>query len=189
MSKQDATGRKTSFGKEAPGILLPPALLMGFAALLFHLLNLVPASLQPAQARTYESIEAAERALGVKISVPAYFPDYLRWPPTRIALQRKPTLMLSLVFSAADGAEGVLSIHQVFSPAGEKYYREAAKPEVLLGELTVPLDGREATLIIGKGAGGAPFNQVHWRKGDRYLIITTLYPPEELLKIAGSMKP
>ena len=189
MRVQIGAGRKTSLVRELPGILLPPALLMGFVALLFYLLNMVPATLHPEQGKTYESLEAAQRALGVEVSVPAYFPDYLRWPPARISLQRKPALALSLIFSSSGGAEGVLSIHQLFSTNGEKYHREVAGPVVVLGEVAVPIDGGQATLVIGKGPDGAPFNQVHWRKGDRYLIINTLYPPEELLKIAGSIKP
>jgi hypothetical protein len=189
LNRKIITPKRTFFGKELPGMVLPPALLMGFMALSFYLLNLVPPSLQAEQVKDYESVEAAERALGIEISLPAYFPDYLAWPPARITLHRTPLLMFSLRFSAADGTEEALSIHQIFSTNKDEHSQAVAKPGVLLGEIPVVIEESQGVLIIGKGEGGIPFNQVRWSKADRYLIVSTLYPPEELLKIARSMKP
>lgn len=158
-------------------------------ALSFYLLNLVPPSLRVAQVINYESVDEAKRALGTEISLPSYFPDYLAWPPTKITLHRKPVPMLSMLFSAADGTAEALSIYEIFSAGDDDYSEAIAEPSVLLGKVPIFIEESRGVLLIGKEEDDTPCYQVRWNKGDRYLVVSSLYPPEELLKIASSMKP
>ncbi|MCL5074618.1 MAG: DUF4367 domain-containing protein [Chloroflexi bacterium] len=93
--------------------------------------------------------------------------------------------MVSLLFRSADWRQGLL-IHEIITTSADPP-PTVPEPVTILERTTITINGQEGTLLTGKGDDGTPCNQLRWRAADRYLILTTIYPPEELLKVARSM--
>ena len=53
----------------------------------------------------------------------------------------------------------------------------------------VEVDGSTGRLLLGRGQTGQTVNQLRWRANGIHLVVTSIYPPEELLRIAESIHP
>ena len=166
-------------------MLIPLVLTVGFVALILRILALVPPWLQPEGPRSFATVEEAERALGLRVTLPAYFPDYLVWPPARITGQHEPYPQLSISFlSREKGTEALWLV------------RAVPETREQLPHLIVPADIRETgpfvvgdlagTRIVALG-GGIIYYQFSWWQEDQYMVIATTYPEEELLSMVRSM--
>lgn len=174
--------------REFPGILIPVGLVLGIAALVLSLLNSVPAQLQGSdRILEFKNIREAQMELGISISVPAYFPDYLSWPPAFVQAQRKPALTVLLLFLSREKDREALWISQVIAEEDKESLTQLPEPKKVLQRSKVDVGENEGELILGRDTDGKPYNYVRWRHGNRHLAIATIYAPEELLKMARSM--
>lgn len=133
----------------------------------------------------YPSIEAAEKELGVQIMLPSYFPSYLAWPPAAVRGQAEPVKVVSMLFHSEDGQQG-LQIREVYWPDAELPF-PIPGPLDLLERRGVDLNGVPGQLLLGRGQSNSQVNQLRWRYGGVHIVVTTIYPVEELLRIARSM--
>lgn len=187
------------FARELPGIFTPLVVTVIAAVLLLKTLNVVPdywhyliAGPQPPmpalnESLAFPSLEAAEGELQVKIATPTYFPSSLVWPPASIRGQRQPLQVVSLLFLSSDGQQA-LQIREIFS-SGEQLPFPIPEPMVVLERRDVTVNGAAAQLLLGQGQGGGIVNQLRWQVAGLHLVVTTVYPPEELLRIAESIHP
>ncbi len=185
--------------RELPGILAPLVVTVVAAVLLLRVLNLVPdywqrliAGPPPAlpvlsERLEFPSLEAAERELRVRIATPSYFPSTLIWPPASIRGQREPARVASLLFLSSDGQQA-LQVRELFSP-GEELPFPIPEPMEVLERRDVPVNGAAGRLLIGRGQGGGQVNQLRWHANGVHLVVTTIYSPEELLRISESIHP
>ncbi len=199
MAQIGLKSRIAHFARGLPGIIVPIVVTVAAAALLLRLLNAVPDYWQrlvygPPPARPvlderleFSSLQAAERELRVKIAIPGYFPSSLIWPPASIRGQQEPAKVASLLFLSSDGRQA-LQIREIFSP-GEKLPFPIPEPMELLERREVAVNGEAGELLIGRGQGGGPVNQLRWHTDGVHLVATTIYPPEELLRISASIHP
>ena len=190
--------RATGFLKQLPSILLPFAIAVLVAVMGLRLLNGVPSYVQDLvsgppvpknvldERLSYPTIEAAEKDLGVKVATPAYFPSYLIWPPSSIRGQREPVKVVSLLFQSSDGQQG-LQIRELFWQS-ESLPFAVPEPLHVAERRAVDVDGIAGQLLLGSGQDNTPINQLRWRAGGVHYILTTIYSPEELLRIAQSMQ-
>lgn len=186
-----------AFVSALPGIVLPLAFAVVVVAIGLRLLNAVPAYVTyltagPAPVPTvlderlsYPTIEAAEKDLGVKVWAPYYFPSYLSWPPVSIRGQREPAKVVSLLVRSTDGQQA-LQIREIFWQGNELPF-SVPEPVQVTERRDVDVEGTPAKLLLGTGEGGTVVNQLRWRSGGVYFILTSVQPPEELLRMAGSM--
>jgi hypothetical protein len=187
------------FGRELPGILGPLLLTVAVAVLLLRLLNAAPdywarlaAGQSPArpvlnEKVEFHSIEEAERELGVKVAIPIYFPSSLIWPPASIRGQQEPARVVSLLFLSADGRQA-LQIREIFSREEESPL-PVPEPIDVLERREVEVNGIGGLLLLGRSQDGGTLNQLRWHTGGVHLVVTTIYPPEELLRISESIHP
>ncbi len=190
--------RAIGFLKELPSILLPFAIAVLGAVIALRLLNGVPSYVEslvtgPPLPRnvlderlSYPTIEAAEKDLGVAVATPAYFPSYLVWPPASVRGQREPAKVVSLLFQSSDGQQG-LQIRELFWQ-GESLPFAVPEPVHVTESRAVDVNGVAGQLLLGTGQDNTPVNQLRWQAGGLHYIVTTIYPPAELLRIARSMQ-
>lgn len=179
--------RKTAyFIREMWKIALSIIFVMGMIVISLYLLKRVPSYLQESKEKSYNNIEEAEYALGLRIFLPSYFPEYLIWPPSEIKVVRKPSLTISLVFLSRSRRNPSLVFHQIFSSIKEvkPSFTELKRP---LQESRVSVGEVNGTLITGTGEDGKRWMQLNWRAADRRMILIANCSVEDLLKIARSI--
>ncbi len=177
------------FIKELFKVVGTLGVIIGLVAIGLRVLNTIPLYIQGEPEKWpkhYRSIEEAETSLGIRIRIPYYFPVYLEWPPSLIKADHLPALTLSLDFLYRGKEELALSIHQIISeretlPQG---FLEAPRG---WQETSVNIKGRAGSLAVGKNKEGKDGSRISWREYDRYLILESTLPPEELIRIARTM--
>lgn len=189
--------RVTGFLKALPGMFVPILWMIGLMALVLFILNHVPPSIQNWMAgpavdlspvfRRYATVEEVERKLDIKVHLPAYFPDYLSWPPTAVDASQKPVPMIS-IFARASNGTGGLMLEQVVSGSRSDIVPSVKEPPIIKKKTTVTINEQNAELIIGEEPDGRTHNQVRWHIEDRQFVLSGPYPEMELLRIAGSVR-
>src|SRR5574340_261823 len=59
--------------------------------LLLKLFNWLPSVVQDEGLKKYSSVEEVRTALNIpRVYIPAYFPEYIKWPPAEIFAQKRP---------------------------------------------------------------------------------------------------
>ncbi len=135
----------------------------------------------------YQSIAGAERALGTRLFLPAFFPDTLQWPPASIRVYAGPPAASALAFAGRDGSPDRLVIYQAVGP-------RATVPMALmpagrvLQTVPIPMADGEATLFRLQLADGAIANDLIWYRPDVTLAFRYAGPANELLTIAHSVR-
>lgn len=175
------------FFKEVSTIVFAPILVVGLAALVLGLLGLVSPSPQKVGFQRYQTVEELERALNIKVLLPAYFPDYLLWPPAMVQGQQGPAPSVELLFLSRKDDKVALSLRQI----GSESELSKALPRLnnILKEYKVTIDSTQGVLMLLKSAPYGLYNHLYWQSGAYYLIMATSYPIEELFKIAQSIRP
>ncbi len=142
----------------------------------------------PHGVRVYESVATAERAVGARIWLPAFYPDTLAWPPARIDAWPGPPVVVALhVNGRADGRERLVIVQSFQSPAAAPPVLLPA-PVQLLTTTDVRIEGRAGVLTRLVAPGGEVMHDVSWDHGTRRLTLRYHGPVEELLLIAASLE-
>jgi hypothetical protein len=175
------------FLKASPKIILAPLIVIGTVVLSLYLLGLVQDYLRPPEhgLREYASIEKAEADLGFQITVPAYFPSYISWPPAEITGQHLPIPKVDIVYYSQYGAK-ILEITQIESdsdkpPDGLPWVRDIPQ------KTPITIDNDTGVMIAANDADGHPLNGAYWKSGNFFYIVITNRSESELLTIVRSM--
>lgn len=181
------TSRTVNLLRALPGIVLPLLFVVAAVAVSLRLLNMVPANIKAqTEVREYATVEDVERALDMKVWLPAYFPDYLSWPAYKITVQRRPAIDIWLHFLSRDGSREALSVREIVWEK-ETPPDNIAGPDTVLQSTSMDIKGARGTLYVGQAADGSSLNQLRWQQGDRYIVVTTVEPLPELTRIADSI--
>lgn len=183
-------GSMVKFLKDAPGMVLAPALVVGAVAVALYFLGLMPGLLQGSTGavREYATIEEAEARVGFCIAVPAYFPSYFSWPPAKILGQREPVPMSQMLFLSSDGRTEALSISQALYP-GDDLRLSSPWGEEVEQEMPIVIGDSQGTLTVGRRADGRLINGARWRAKGFHFLVVTIQPVQELLTLARSVHP
>lgn len=189
--KTTAQQNRRSLGQtllEGVKVVVPPTLLLGGIALVLALLSLVPAHFKAEGTKQYANIQDAELALGTKLLLPGYFPDYLVWPPARIEGRRQPTVQAEVTFLDRVSQEPALWVHQEISDRQE-WTPSLPRPVTVVGRASEQVNEASAWLVTYRDAQGTEYRQIYWRQGERFLSITSIYTQSELERMARTMAP
>lgn len=167
--------------------MLSIALVMCAIVISLYLLKKIPTFIQESEDKFYSNIEEAEYAIGLRIFLPSYFPEYLIWPPSEIKVVRKPSILISLVFLSRSPRSPSLVIHQIVSNKSKKMELDFMKPKRPFQETQVSIGGAGGTLIVGMGEDGKRWVHLGWKAGDRTMVLIANCSVEDVLKIARSV--
>jgi len=182
------TRKAAHFLREMWKIILSITLVMCTIVISLYLLKKVPSYIQETEEKFYSTVEESEYALGLRIFLPSYFPEYLIWPPSEIKVVRKPYLTISLVFLSRSHSSPSLVIHQIISDNKNKEVDlDFMEPKRPFQRTQVLVGGAKGTLIVGVGEDGKRWAQLSWRTVDRKIVVIANCSVEDLLKIARSI--
>ena len=148
--------------------------------------NRLPVLVQGDLLREYDSFDAVSAGLpSLPIYVPSYYPQDLRWPPSRILAQGRPFPAVLMEFQGRQSRRTVLVISQsargTFSPDGKvRIVKVKEKTSYLL-------KGRDARLEVGVCGDGATCSRLAWTEGAYRIDVTGKSAPLELIRVAESM--
>lgn len=173
--------------KEVFKIFITVILVVGMVTGTLLILNALPPLIHKDQAiQAFPTVEEAEYKLGVKLHLPAYFPDYIAWPPAKTQVRQRPYRVVSMSFHAQRNQDLVMTIHQVFAE------QTLSLSDLFLlnsigQEIPIKLNTQAAHFTSFVKNDGQKWNCVWWKSSDRQVIITARFSETELLKIAKSM--
>jgi len=134
----------------------------------------------------HRSIEAAERALGATLLVPAFFPQSYRWPPAAIFTSLRPAPAAALVLAPEGGTAGPLLFVQTLEGS-------AAVPEGLLPKgkeihsVDFDLDGTPARMSDVVLPPDGTYHDVSFAAKGRHVVFRFQGDPVLILKMAASL--
>lgn len=181
-----AAMRAREAGHELVRMLLPLAWVATTAAILLAALGAAPTWItgERRDVRRVASIEEAERSLGARLALPAYFPDRLAWPPAVVRIAGGKGGGAALVLHAAADDRPAMELIQSVTPG-------AVLPAVLLRDRTVLHTSR--TTIGPKPAtlsrialDGDTWQELAWVEQGRAMVLRSRGPMEELFRMAHS---
>lgn len=175
--------------RQITGIVVTLGLVAGATAGILRGLDAVATYLQGDQrgVKRYRSVEDVERKVGMRLLLPAYFPDSLQWPPAAVRLSSAPPQAVALSFTGREaGAERLVIVQTLGPPA-------SLPPELVPAARTlhatpIRLDDVEATLSRITGAGGEIWHEIVFERAGRQVVLRFAGPVEELLAMARSMR-
>src|SRR5512145_3511793 len=133
--------------------------------------NRVPVLVQGDLLREYDSFDAVSAGLpALPIYVPSYYPQDLRWPPSRILAQGRPFPAVLMEFQGRRSGRTVLVISQ---SARAKFSPDDKVRIVKIKEKTsYVLKGRDARLEVGVYGDGASCSRIAWTQGAYRIDVT-----------------
>lgn len=155
--------------------------------LILKLLNWLPSLLQDEGMKKYGSVEEVAAALKIpRVYIPAYFPEYINWPPAEIFAQKRPFQVVMMHFTHRDSRSFALSFFQVDSRAA---FEPAYKSDVLYvrNESQVRIKNRTGELVIAVCSGQQRCNRLSWEEGIYRITLIADDTPEQLIKMAESI--
>lgn len=155
--------------------------------LVLKLLNWLPSALQDEGIKKYSSIDDVRTALKIpRVFMPAYFPEYIMWPPAEIFAQRRPFHLVMMHFTHLDSRSFALSISQADSRAG---FEPQSKSDILYvrNESRVNIKGRTGTLVTAVCSGRQRCNRLFWDEGIYRITLIADDTPEQLIRMAESI--
>lgn len=135
----------------------------------------------------FQSIEGAERALGVHLFLPAYFPDTLQWPPTSIRVYAGPPAASALAVAGRDGTPDRLLVYQAPGPLASVALT-LMPPVQALHQTEVEMPAGSAVLFRVQFPDGRIGNDLVWYRSDETLALRYMGPADELVTIARSLR-
>ncbi len=157
------------------------------AGALLRILNEVPELIQPEKENVvfHQSVEQAEKTLGINILLPSYFPEYLAWPPEIIRSERKPKLKVTLQFKYRQKDQNALTIVESFP--GEGKHLELTPPPRPWSKKEIIVNGFLAEMISWIDEEGFLWHKTKWVVQDRHLEAQSVLPEEEFFRIVNSI--
>ena len=134
----------------------------------------------------HATVEAAERALGARLLVPAYFPESYRWPPRLVRTAVAPVRAAALTLASRDGRRPDLVVVQTLGgdvPIPAKLLPEGTRTH----EVGVDLGGTAATLTDVLLPPDGTFYDLSFVAAGRRVVFRFQGPPDEVLKMAASL--
>lgn len=134
---------------------------------------------------TYRSVEEAERALGTKLLVPAYFPELWRWPPSSVLTTNVPARAAALILERGEGSgtlflvqtvDGDLPVPGRLLPRGKE-----------LHEVDFDLDGTPARMTDVLLPPDGTFHDLSLVAKGRHVVFRFQGDPVTVLKMAASL--
>ncbi|HTN51181.1 MAG TPA: hypothetical protein VML50_02160 [Anaeromyxobacter sp.] len=131
------------------------------------------------------SVDEAERRLGARLALPAYFPQRLAWPPAAVRVAGGRGGSAAIEVAGRDGAPALLLL-QATEEGGEI-------AAALLGERTVVSTRRAAVgsvpaTLAAVLVEGRPWEELSWQVGGRAVVLRSCGGEEELFRIAHSVR-
>ncbi len=131
------------------------------------------------------NVQEAERRLGTRLVLPAYFPDTLRWPPAAIHLMTTPAAV-ALDIQSRDGAPRMVLAQGIGSD-------DALPPQLLPPAEPVTASAIAVGKLPGKlgrvvGPDGRIWNEVSWVTAGHRMVYRSVGSLEELVKMARSAR-
>ncbi len=158
------------------------------SVVILKLFNWIPSALQQEDMRKFRTLDEAQASMkSVRIAVPAYFPQHVKWPPMEVFAQKKPFVLVMMHFSHADSGSLSLSLYQFDARAA---FEPPALDRILFvrQETPVKIRGRDGILRLAVCQGNVLCNNLAWeRRGFRFVLVSD-DRPEELLRMAESME-
>jgi hypothetical protein len=142
--------------------------------------------LQEGLLSTFKSAEEVRSKLHIHdVHLPSYYPQGLRWPPTRILAQSSPYVAIMTEFTRLQDGKTALVIAQTSLP----HPAPRAAIEMIHANERVhyPLKGRNALLEVGQCGNDERCSRISWNESPYRIDVIMLSPPTELVKIAESM--
>ena len=162
---------------------------LGIVALGLRILHLVPPHLAPEPMRTYATVEEARRVTGLPLYLPAYFPDFLRWPPEEVHGWTEPGPRISVTVILRDSVQPVLWIEEWVYRPGESVPDLPKAAQIVERETVDMGKGVWAEMVSYKVLGAPLYHRLFWDQEDVRVLLTASLPLEELLRMARSMYP
>lgn len=163
---------------------------LGATAATLAALDAVPAWIlgEPRDVRRVSSQQEAERRLGARLVLPAYFPDTLAWPPRTIRVLGGPRASALLECDGRDG-QPRLVLAQTARP-GDVPERLLA-PSRPLSETSVAMGAAAAepgALRRVVGPDGEVWQEVAWRHGGRQVLLRLKGSVDQAVRMAKSAR-
>ncbi|MGE5189112.1 MAG: hypothetical protein ACM3NF_03535 [Gemmatimonadota bacterium] len=148
--------------------------------------NWIPVVVEGDLLREYDSFDAVNAGLpSLPIYVPSYFPQDLRWPPSRILAQGRPFPAVLMEFEGRRSGRTALVISQ---SAGGRFPPDGTVRIAAVKEKTsYRLKGRDARLEVGACGDGGTCSRIAWTEGAYRIDVTGRSAPLELIRVAESM--
>ena len=167
------------------------AVVLGLIALGLRILNLLPPYVSPPPVRDYPTVDEARRATGVPLYLPAYFPEYLQWPPVQVRGWTAPVPRVSIVAALRVSGQPVLWLEEWLPRLGalEPAFPEGVldRPQAVKRANVVLRSGITAELVEYRDSGGKALYQLAWEQPELKLVLTAALPLGDVLNMAGSM--
>jgi hypothetical protein len=134
---------------------------------------------------TYRSVEEAERALGTKLLVPAYFPEIWRWPPSSVLTTNVPARAAALILERREGSGTLLLVQTVDGdgPLSEQLLPEGSE----IHRVDFDLDGTPARMTDVLLPPDGTFHDVSFIAKGRRVVFRFQGDPVAVLKMAESL--
>lgn len=172
------------------GILRGLVLMTLFSALVVAALggvNRLAASIQMVNAQPFATIEEARRHIGLAhITMPAYFPEGIAWPPSLLIGQKKPFPAFAMEFRKTGGSDIILIVAQ-YSGASDARTLQRVQLTAAQEETAYTIKKQPVQLQVGRCSTGAACSQMRWTSNDIQHTVLFVGSPLELIRIAESM--
>jgi len=164
------------------------AVVAGAAAGILAALDTVPGALagEPRGVVKVARVEDAERHLGARLLVPAFFPDSLRWPPAAVSYVFGPPATALLSFDARAGGTALLLAQSV--PAATPLSEELWPPANVMSTTSTTVDGGRLAVDRVLDADGRFWSQTSFVARGRRVALRSAGPAAELARMALSLE-
>jgi len=152
-------------------------------------LNTLPEWLgnDPFRVRSAASIGAAEARLGQGVWLPAYYPQWLAWPPAGVRYVAGPPSMVGLELRARDTSEPVMHFVQS-AAAAVPLPQQLLPPAERSDESAVRVSGHPATLATVRLDDGSRWRELAWSDGDARFVMRYRGHDADVLRMARSLR-
>jgi hypothetical protein len=149
--------------------------------------NHLPSLMDSGFVRQYSDIEELKRVFGAgTITIPSYFPEGIKWPPSFIIAQKRPFMAIAMEFQPTGSATKGLNIVQTDlkgnPTAFKRFHLNSVKEEA-----EHLIKGKRLVFKVGTCQGGIACNSLSWHDQRFYYEIISTASPLETIKIAESM--
>jgi len=150
-------------------------------------INWLSASIQGITAQPFATIEEARRHIGfAHISMPAYFPEGIAWPPSLLIGQKKPFPAFAMEFRNVRGSDIILIVAQ-YSGAADARALQRVQLTAAQEETAYTIKKQPVLLQVGRCSTGESCSQMHWTSAGMQHTVLFVGPPLELIRLAESM--